>query len=202
MKKWFCNFKINILILFTLFASSTALACQCASLPPVTKEVCDGYNIIFSGQVDSVSACDDKGLSIVHFTIDEVYKGTVMQNVRVEFDCASSCMMSFAKGDSWLMYTNFEKFDLLTVSLCSHTRKFFVEESQDIYALSAQQTFEEEKQFLGKTLGTQAFKEIVQPGDVTGRNEQPSGMNKLLLIAISIAAMAVIYFILKRKNGK
>lgn len=202
MKKWFYNFKINILTLLVFLATNSAFACKCAPLPTVTKEACDGYNVIFSGHVDSVSACDDKGISIAYFAIDELYKGNVMQNIKVEFDCSTSCLMSFSKGESWLMYTNYAKFDLLTVSLCSHTRKFFAEESQDIYALSAQQTFEQEKQLLKKTLGIQPFKEIVQPGDVTGRNTQPSGMSKLILIAVSFTAMAVVYFILKRKNGK
>ena len=202
MRKRFNSIK-KILAAILITVSTAAFACKCASLAPISEEACNKYNVIFTGRVDSVSACNDKGLSIAHFTVDEVYKGSLVRQVKVEFDCSSSCLMSFSSGEVWLMYTNYEKFDLLTASLCSHTRKYFTEDTQDIYALSTQQTFEQEKQLLKKILGVQPFKETFQPSDVTGRNEQPSGTGKLVLLTISFAAMAVVYFIFRRKkHGK
>ncbi len=190
----------NILTTLLLVASATAFSCQCPSLTPITKDACANYNVIFSGFVDSVSACDDKEGSIAYFTIDEAYKGNVAQQVQVLFDCASSCLMSFAHGDNWIIYANYKKFDVLEVSLCEHSRKLFADVSQDIYMIAAQKTFAEEKEFLKNTLGTIPFKESSQ--QVTGRNEQPSGINKLILLAISFSAMALVYFIIKRKNVK
>ncbi|MFY9311316.1 MAG: hypothetical protein WAQ28_19885 [Bacteroidia bacterium] len=200
MKRTFL-IRLNLLIALLFGATAQAFACKCESLGLVTKEACEAYNVIFTGRVDSVSDCSDKGVSVAYFTIDEVYKGSVNRQVQVEFDCASSCLMSFARGESWLMYTNYEKFDLLVVNLCSYSRKFFADSAQDIYLTSSQQTFEQEKDFLRKTLGIQAFKEPAQSSEVTGRNEQPSGTGKLILLGISFLAMVLVYFIINRKKN-
>jgi hypothetical protein len=34
------------------------------------------------------------------------------------------------------------------------------------------------------------------------RNEQPSGINKLILLAISFIVMAIVYYVTRKKNGK
>ncbi len=152
--------------------------------------------------------CRVKGNAIAYFTINELYKGTVQQNVEINFDCSSSCMMSFSKDEEWLIYANFQKFDVINVILCGHSRKFFSNTAQDFYQVASQRTFDQEKQFLKTTLGVLHFAQTNegnnQQTDIILRNEQPSGINKLGLLLISFAVMAIVYFVTrnKNKNGK
>src|SRR5438105_5526375 len=116
--------KKNIIFIF-LFLSKISLSCQCPPLQPISKEVCANYNVIFFGKVDSVKKCGTDGISTAYFTINELYKGEVEQHVKIDFDCASDCMMNFSKDDEWIIYASYQRFDLMTVNMCEHSRKFF-----------------------------------------------------------------------------
>ena len=194
-----------VLIFFLMFTKAV-LGCECPTLSAITKESCASYDVIFSGNVDSVAECDTKGLSIAYFTVLELYKGNIQQQVKVNFDCSSECLMSFAKGETWLIYGKYKRFDLLTVNICGHNRKFFADEAQDFYMMTAQRTFEQEKQFLKETFGTREFiSNETQTTPATGllsRNEQPSGTNKLFLLLISFVVMAIVFLVTQNKNKK
>lgn len=193
-------FLANFFFLITFYS----FGCKCESLSPITAELTKGYDVIFIGSVDSVGPCGKEGISTAYFTILELYKGSVSQHVRVDFDCASSCLMSFEKGEQWLMYTTFQKFDMLTVTLCTHSRKFFADAMQDYYAAVAARTFEQEKQFLKTTLGIKTFAVNNQLNDqqkeLKPHNDQPSNINKLVLVLISILTMTVVYFFSRKKK--
>ena len=186
-----------------LFFCSPFFACECNPLQPISKDLSDKYDVVFYGKVDSVSSCRTDGVSTAYFTIIELYKGSVSKNVKVEFDCSTSCLMSFSKGEEWLLYVSFRQFDILKINICDHSRKLFPDESQDIYQLTAHRTFEEEKLFLKATFGIQKFAEFNEYNamheQMGARNEQPSNWNKLWLLLISFASMGVVYFI-TRKN--
>ena len=196
--------KKKIAILLFLI-SKAIIACECPELKPVSKELTANYDVIFFGKVDSVAYCSTQGKSFVYFTIDELYKGTTLQHIKIDFDCSSACLMSFAKDEQWLMYTTYKKFDLLTVNLCSHSRKYFNDATQDFYQIAAQRSFEEEKQFLKTTLGIQSYSQkndLAEQEAQMQRNEQPNGMNKLILLLISFITMAIVYFVTRNKNKK
>ena len=192
----------GIIILLLLFSKAVS-ACECPTTNPITKETCNHYDVIFSGKVDSVSVCRS-GIAKAYFTVNQLYKGTSQQHVEINFDCSSACLMSFESSQEWLMYTTYKKFDLLVVDLCGHSRKFFSDPSEDIYQLTAQRTFEGEKEFLKTTLGLQPLAQnnelVQQPGSMEPRNEQPSGNGKLILLFISFAVMAIVYFVTRKKN--
>ncbi|MBL7884699.1 MAG: hypothetical protein JNL69_11565, partial [Bacteroidia bacterium] len=67
--------------------------------------------------------------------------------------------------------------------------------------LNAGKTFEEEKLFLQATLGTQKLivrnDLIKQQSDFKPHNEQPSGINKIILLIVSLLIMVVVYFVSK-----
>lgn len=195
--------KKNIFILFFLF-SKIISACECPPIEPVSKELCTKYNVIFFGKVDSVSPCDLKGSAIAYFTINELYKGNVEEHVKVNFDCSSACMMSFAKNEQWLIYSSYERFDQLTINICGHSRMKVQEGVQDVAEIAAQRTFDQEKEFLKSILGTQNFiknNELnKQQAEMRPRNDQPSAMNKLWLLLISFSAMAVVYYFTRNKK--
>ncbi len=187
-------------------ASKTLFACECPPLLPITKVACNDYDVLFLGHIDSVSVCDQRENGIACFTIDEVYKGNVTQQLKISFDCSSECLMSFTAGETWLMYATYKRFDLLTVSICGHSRKFFADESDDFYQVAAQRSFEQEKQFLEGTFGMQSFIESTKQGlqeiNPIIRNEQPGGINKLVLLVVSFIVMISVYFVIKKRNGK
>jgi len=193
-----------LFVYFLLLYSGVLFACECKPLNPISNETIKSYNVIFYGKVDSVGMCRPNGIATAYFTILELYKGPVSKHVKVDYDCSSSCMMSFSKGDDWLMYTTFQHFDLITVNICDHSRKYFSDQSQDVYMLAAHRSFEEEKLLLKKVLGVQEFvkyNELNKIHEQMGpRNEQPSVMNKFLLLLISFSVMALVYYITRKKK--
>ncbi|MES2138977.1 MAG: hypothetical protein V4511_04675 [Bacteroidota bacterium] len=195
--------KKYIPFLFFLLSKMT-FACECQPINPISKDLFKNYDAIFTGRVDSVSACLEDGKSTAYFFINELYKGNLKQHLEVVFDCSSECLMSFSKDDEWLMYTTYSRFDMLVVNLCGHSRKFFKDASQDYYQMAAERSFEEEKQFLKSSLGVHSFvqnDELSQQQNIS-RNEQPSGINKLWLLLISCATMVIVYLVTRNKNKK
>ncbi len=198
----------NTCILFLFFFSTYIFACECPSLKPIDKKLSDKYDVIFFGKVDSVSRCEKDGISTAYFTINKLYKGAVNEFVKVDFDCVSPCLMSFSRGDEWLVYTTYQRFDLMTVNICEHSRKLVGDATQDVYQLAAQRTFEQEKQFLLSVFGVQPFVKSNdlnrQQANLKPHNDQPSAINKLILLLVSFLAMLVVYVVSKKyfKNGK
>lgn len=194
----------TIVSIALLFVSVSLFACECKTLQPISKELCKNYDVIFYGKVDSVGVCRLDGSATAYFTIQELYKGSVEEHVKVDFDCTSSCLMSFSKDDEWLMYNTFHKFNLLTVNICNHSRKLFKDDTQDVYQLAAHRTFEEEKSFLKELLGIQKFAENNDLNELQeqmgARNMQPSAMGKLWLLLISFSVMALVYYVTRKKK--
>ena len=164
------------------------------------------YNVIFFGKVDSVAPCKVNGIATAYFTIIELYKGTVEQHIKVDFDCSSACMMSFAKNEEWIMYTTYQRFNLLMVNFCEHSRKLVKDGTPDASGIAAGRTFTEEKEFLQTTLGIQNFIKAndlnKQQAEMRPHNDQPSAMNKLWLLVISFGAMVIVYVVSRNKNKK
>lgn len=185
---------------------TTAIACDCNSLQPISKELAQVYDVIFEGKVDSVSACNAQGIAIAYFTIEKLYKGNTKQQIAIHFDCSSTCQMSFAKDDEWLIYGNYQRFDVLLVKLCEHSRKQAVAGVQDFYAVSAQRTFEQEKEFLKTTLGIQPFAQNENwnknQEELKHRNEQPADTSKIYLLLVSFGVMGLIYLLTRKKKNK
>jgi len=184
--------KIRLCILFILFSASS-FSCDCPlDLPPVSLETVKNYDVIFYGKVDSVSPCTTKGLAIAYFTISELYKGQISQHQAINFDCSSECMMSFAKGEKWLIFSHFQRFDELLVNFCEHSKN------------ASQWSLEKDKAILNEILGIQEFveKNVIndQQEDLRGRNKQPSSMNKVWLLVISFLVMAIVYFVTRNKK--
>jgi hypothetical protein len=196
----------KIVLLFCLITLvEFARACECPPIQPITEVTSKNYNAIFYGKVDSITNRSEKGFGAAHFTITELYKGNLQQQVKLNFDNSSSCMMSFEKGEEWLIYAVYKNFNFLTVSLCSHSRKLFKEASEDFYQLNAQRTFNEEKEFLTTTLSIQPFaQENVldeQREQFKPHNIQPEPMSKLLLVLVSLLVMVIIFLVTRKKKS-
>jgi hypothetical protein len=197
--------KTIFLFLACVFSFGVA-ACECPPLADLNGPSAAKYDVIFLGRVDSISPCSTQGIATAYFTIEELYKGSVTREVRVNFECASACLMSFSKGDTWLLYASYLRFDHIKVDLCSHSRKLFAEGEQDIYLMGTQRSFVDERKLLNKLLGTKSFitaNELNdQQAEFKPHNVQPSAVSKLVLIGVSIVAMMLVYYFLKRKTKK
>ncbi len=194
-------------LLFILSLRSVILmACECPGISPINKDLAKDYDVIFIGRVDSVSTFATNGISTAYFTLEELYKGNTPQQLGVDFDGVSACLMSFAKDEEWIIYANYQRFNVISVKLCSHSRKHAKEGEQDFYATAAQRTFEQEKTVLKTIFGTQPFIEKEkwnkEQQEFKPRNEQPSGINKLLLLLISFGVMILIYILTRKKKKK
>ena len=193
------------LLLFLIFLSSSSFACECSQLVPISMDLCQNYDVVFYGRIDSVSICDNKSeRAIAYFTIEELYKGEVKKHVKINFDCSSECMMSFAGEEEWIIYAKYTKFDHLVVSICEHSRKKFAKGVEDLYFLDSKRTFDEELKFLKSTLGIQATTEPIVINNAetgTGRhNTQPTGWGKVILLLVSLVVMIVVYILTRKKK--
>ena len=187
------------------FLSAPTFACKCDQIKPISQELVANYDVVFFGKIDSVQYANQNGLCVAYFSINDLYKGSVLQNVKVNYDCTSECMVSFEKFDEWIVYAKFKRFDLISVSICGHSRKYFKDPSQDFYFTTSLKTFDQEKQFLKKTLQLHPFAQNNKlnqvQADLKPRNEQPQGIVKLWLLFISFGVMGVVYFISRKKNN-
>ncbi len=190
------KFKNLILFVFLILHSKFLISCDCPPLKPLSKEVCEEYNIIFSGRVDSVGMCD--GTSTAYFFVQALYKGKAMQKIAINFDCSTSCMMNFEKGEMWVIYGKYYKFGKIEVNFCSRSRKFFKDASQDFYAINNQMSYVDEINFLQSNLGTQQIESENNQAQYQRELIKPSAWSKLWLLLISLAVMAVIWFVSKK----
>jgi|SRR6218665_2269401 len=196
------------LFLFFILLSNFVFSCDCPPLEVITKKGTEKYDVIFYGKVDSIIPCNTQGIGTAYFTIGSLYKGAAEQHVSVDYDCTSACMMSFAKNEEWLIYGIYQRFDLITVELCGHSRKKITDGTTDFYAVAAQRTFDEENKFLQDALGIQPYGKHNdlndQQKELKPHNDQPSDLGKLWLLLISLAAMGIVYIVSKKffKNDK
>ena len=194
----------QILVVLVLLHSAVLMACKCSTVSPINQELAKAYDVIFTGKVDSISSCSTD--AIAYFTINALYKGKTTEQVAVHFDCTTSCMMSFAKNDEWIIYAIYGHFDLVSVNICSHSRKHFKTGEQDFYQTASGRSFEEENEFLKSSLGRQAFAEKenwnTEQKEFKPHNTQPSNSNKIYLLLISFGVMILIYILTRKKRKK
>lgn len=190
--------------IFFFLLPFSVFSCICVDPPPINKTTTDLYDVIFCGKVDSVSPCNTNGFATAFFTISELYKGAVSQQVKVEYECQSSCLMTFIKKEEWLIYGKYQRFDLLKASFCDHNRKRISEAAQDVAFMRTQKTFDDEKKILFDILGIKAFTEKnelnEQQADLKHSNQKPSPINKLWLLITSLVVMLIIFYFTRRKK--
>lgn len=145
---------------FLLF--KTVSACSCKPPERLVLTELAAYDVIFKGRVtDKEEACTEA--VYVTFKIDEQYFGDVLKEQVLQYDCSSSCAMSFEIGDEWLIYAEKNNALDVIVSLCSRSRKFFENVNEDFYTYSLGNTYLEEIDFLRSNFEVnQSFKDELQ----------------------------------------
>lgn len=190
--------------LFLLLFPLSVFSCTCVTPPAINKTTTEPYDVIFCGKVDSVSPCNTNGFATAYFTISELYKGTIPYQVEVEYECQSSCLMTFVKKEEWLIYARYQRFDLLKAEFCGHNRKRYSDMALDATLLSTQRSFDDEKKVLLDLFGLKPFTEKnemnEQQADLKPHNTQPTAMGKLWLLLISFGVMLVVFYFARKKK--
>ncbi|MDQ3111776.1 MAG: hypothetical protein M3R17_17950 [Bacteroidota bacterium] len=182
----------KIFLFLLLLVSSVAIACKCDT-PPFSADVLKSYELIFTGEVTAISGCDKT--ANVTFAVKELYKGKCFANVSVEFDCSSSCQMSFEPGQAWIIFATYKKYGEAEVNLCSHSRRKFVEEKDDFYLQMSGMTFEETQASLKKNLGVQELNVKAPEAEQHHENIRPGGYETLWYLAAGFIALIAFYFL-------
>lgn len=157
----------------------------------------DGFDLIFRGSVKSIGTCNE--LNKAKFLVQDLYKGSSPREIEVLFDCSSDCAMNFAVGETWIIYSNYAQVGKPDVNMCSRSRKMIDNEIK-IFTdyIPSDLSFNDEAEWLLKNLGRHDFLKENENEGLSHKNELPSPQRAIVLVAVSLAGMLLLYFILKR----
>lgn len=192
---------MRIILLFLVFviSHSKISACVCEPLGKISKVQVDEYNVIFTGKIDSVSACEGTK-STAYFTVHQLFKGETTKNIKVNFDCVSDCRMRMLAGETWMIYATYVKYGDLRATYCGRSRKHAADVNEDDGLARSGITYEEELRFLKDTYGLQPFlekeREVIEP--LKRELIRPKGMQTVWLLLASMVGMIVIWLIVKK----
>jgi hypothetical protein len=179
-------------VFFSLRAEST---CNC-TLIPVSDNAIAPYELIFKGKVLSVSGCDKT--ANVTFEIQELYVGKSFATVEIAYDCSSACKMTFAPGETWLVYATYESYGKAKTEYCSHTRMLYPDDENDMNTIGHGMTFDEEIAWLKKKFGVQELNDESMAVDMHHKNIIPKGYTVLWYLGIGLVVVVAAYFVGRR----
>lgn len=180
-----------------VFLYYLSYACDCPPAGKISSEKLQHYDVIFKGRTDSVVK------NKVWFAVEALFRGKSNKSIAVIFDDSTDCRMSFSKGETWLIYSEYVSFGNLAVDFCSRSRKKFDETSNDFYTVNNECSFEDEILFLEKNMGKQALSEEKEKDSFPERELiRPKGFTVIWLLAASLAGFLLIYFVFKKYLGK
>ncbi len=175
------------------FPNLTVKACQCPELPALSKNYCDGFELIFKGTVISKSSCNK--IAKVRMKLTELYKGISPEETDVYFDCEGDCAVNIAVGEEWIIYSNYFQLGKPQLKLCSRSRKFIHGEKEvETEFIPTSVSYQSERDFLEKELGLHHFLKTTTNSDMAHQNEKPSPPVSIVLILISMVVLIVFYY--------
>lgn len=167
-------------------------ACDC-NLSPLSMENIKPAEFIFLGEVVAISGCDKTAKAT--FSIKELYRGKSFPNTALEFDCSSDCQMSFAPGQTWLIYATYKKYGEAEVSFCSYSRQQFSADKEDFNTIAHGMNFAEEQAWLKKNLGVQEFNQRDVTTEQHHENILPKGYDILWFVGGGLVVVIAFYFL-------
>ena len=183
----------SVFVLAILLSGLKANACDCGN-GLLTLDAIKSSELIFLGDVSAVSGCN--GTSKATFNVQELFRGKCYRNVAVEFDCSSDCQMSFAPGQTWIIYATYKKYGEPEVKFCSYSRQLIA--GEDYNTIAHGMDFNAEKSWLEKNLGLHELN-IKAPGDDQHHeNIRPEGYEALWYLGGGFLALIALYFISRK----
>jgi hypothetical protein len=181
------------IFLFTFFLFSIkGFACDCQTIP-VSLETIKPAELIFIGEVSAISGCDKTSKATFH--VKELFRGKCFENTAIEFDCTSDCQMSFAPGQTWIIYATYKKYGEAEVQFCSYSRQQFAAEAEDFNTAVHGMSFTEEEAWLKKNLGVQQLNVKNTEAEQHHENIRPEGMQTLWYLVAGFLGLVLFYFI-------
>ncbi|HEY9801759.1 MAG TPA: hypothetical protein V6D25_15485 [Leptolyngbyaceae cyanobacterium] len=107
---------VTLLITIVATTNKPAYACRCASFPS-PQEALNNATAVFAGRVISVNTSGS-----ATFSVSQIWKGEVLQNLVVTTPSGTSCGFNFQLGQDYLVYASGEK-NNLTTALCDRTKE-------------------------------------------------------------------------------
>ncbi|MGE0567704.1 MAG: hypothetical protein AB7O73_07120 [Bacteroidia bacterium] len=182
---------LHFLFLF-LGLSIKISACQCPTVPPLSKFSLQGYEIIFKGKVISVVDCDNKpGVAV--FKVLELYKGEATEFHKVTFNCSDPCHIKFSEGEEWIIYGTYRQIGSTMMDWCSRSRKYFNNEKLDFYAVNLGISYYDEVKFLQDSLGIYRLRKSTPSAE--NRNVLPNTTQSIVILISSLIALVLFYYI-------
>ena len=200
--------KAYFLLGFVYCIFMLAYPCNCeTNLPKISRDETEKYTVIFTGFIKKLHFKEKDNYA--EFVVETPYKGLVPRDIKVWYDGVSSCKMPFLPNDKWLIYAKMDSVKKKwTVNYCERSRKYPEPDETDDYTIYSGITLDEELKFLelnytsGQIVGEDTLTKIQEDNMIVidSRREQHYGtpQEKIILLICSLAAMIIIYFILRR----
>lgn len=193
----------NYLIALLVFATSYTIACDCPPVKPLIKNECGKFEVIALGKIELVEKCLGQNASAI-FYISELYRGhNIQKSLEFEFDCATSCAMSFEKGEEWLLFLKSIDGKLIA-NICDRNRKNIADSTQDFYTSLLQSTLKEDISYLKENIGLIVVDQNANGPtnrmiDITKRENQWSTRWKTVAyLCFSLIGFTAIYYVIKK----
>lgn len=183
---------ILFLLLAVLLSLQHLSACDCKMIP-LSKGAIASCEFIFLGKVVAISGCDRT--SKASFSIQELFRGKSFANTEIEFDCSSDCQMSFAPGQTWLIYATYKSYGAAEVNFCSYSRQQFANEKDDYNTAVHGMDFSTEEIWLKENLGLLALNSKDPLAEQHHENIHPNGFQTLYYLGSGFLFLALAYFV-------
>ncbi|MFT6716922.1 MAG: hypothetical protein ACJA0Q_001570 [Saprospiraceae bacterium] len=139
--------KFFLLLVLTMLLNP-CLACVCDEKPTLSLQVCSLYDVIFSGDVQNTSVCED-GNSKVLFNVSELYKGDVEFVSELQYVCGvEDCSVDFHDDSEWLIFAKKNNAQECIFELCSYSRELLPDSTAVYINQLRGSTFFQDKDFL------------------------------------------------------
>lgn len=185
------------IFIFTVFCFFNSFACDCPAVPKLDAAYVKEHKLVFRGSVKSVGECNE--INKAHFLVQELYKGDATKEIDVYFDCEGDCKMTFNPGETWIIYASLAQVGKPKVNICSRSRKLVDNEIKlATNFIASDLNFNEECEWLRNNVGLKEFLEENKNSDLQHRNELPSRINSLILIAASLGGLLLVYFVINK----
>lgn len=192
-----------IIVVFSLCVSATGLfACKCAEAAKLSKKALENYEIIFTGRVAAVSG--DEDVQRVQFTVLELFKGASYNTIELQHNPSTDCSFSFAPGETWTIYGNWQAYGVPTTNFCTHTRRQPITPADD-FESETRSRYAAELQFLRDSIGVIPFLDPSEHKDMLHKNELPGPGTAFGYLAAGLGGLGIIFFFVRRmfkRDGK
>ncbi len=200
----------SFFFLFLIAGFHQAFACNCEGvLPSIGFEQTEQYDLIVVGKIDAVKTFSSAE-NVAEVTGRTLYKGAIAEHFEVYFASKTSCLIPFLEQEYWLIYAKKDSLNpqKYIVNYCERTRKWVQSNTNDDYIISSGITYMEEIAFLERTYPKKDFFTEEQLHKINDKNqreltadrrlEQASPKQKIIILIVSVAAFALIYFLVRK----